>query len=300
MTTFRFLEGFRPCLFARYWAFKHVEMRTEESIVSSGFLKETTMAKPTSLQLFKLTPRTNCGKCGFPTCLAFATQVMVGNGNLGDCPHLDPKALAPFYAQLAEHPKTESFEKTFDFSRREVAKWDFRSISDSLGATLEASGELLLNYFGNKVRISGDDILSDHELDPWEKILLYNYVIGGAVEPSGNWVGMESLPNSVSKIKSLKTHCEEPLAQAFAGKMTQLGSVGLGHILCDAKADFGADFQILPKLTVRVLWWDEDPEERFEAKVKFLFDARVLQVVDLESLIFACEQLTNRLLEAHS
>jgi hypothetical protein len=187
------------------------------------------MTKRTSLQLFKLTPRTNCGECGFPTCLAFATQVMVGNGNLSDCPHLELKALAPFYAQLAERPRTESFEKTFDFLRREVGKWDFRSIADSLGATLEASGELLLYYFGNKLRISADDILSDHELYPWERILLYNYVIGGAVEPSGVWVGMESLPNSVSKIKSLKTHCEEPLARAFAGRIRQLGSVvGLG------------------------------------------------------------------------
>jgi hypothetical protein len=73
-----------------------------------------------------------------------------------------------------------------------------------------------------------------------------------------------------------------------------------GHILSDKKAAFGADFQILPKLTVRVLWWDEDPKEKVEAKVKFLFDARVLHVVDLESLIFACEQLTNRLLEVQS
>lgn len=258
------------------------------------------MNKPTSLQLFKLTPRTNCGECGFLTCLAFATQVMVGNGDLSGCPHLDPKALAPFYAELAESPGAESFEKTFDFLRREVAKWDFRSIADSLGATLDASGMLSLDYFGKKVLVSHDDILSDHELDPWEKILLYNYVIGGAVEPSGNWVGMESLPFSASKIKSLKTHCEERLAQAFAGKMTQLGSSGVGHILRDAKADFGADFQILPKLTVRILWWDEDPSEGFEAKTKFLFDARVLQVVDLESLIFACEQLTIRLMEIQS
>ena len=66
------------------------------------------------------------------------------------------------------------------------------------------------------------------------------------------------------------------------------------------EVNFGAEFQSLPKLMVGVLWWDEDPSEGFEAKTKFLFDARVLQVVDLESLIFACEQLTNRLLNAQS
>jgi hypothetical protein len=52
----------------------------------------------------------------------------------------------------------------------------------------------------------------------------------------------------------------------------------------------------LPRLVVRVLWWDEDVEEGFPARAKYLFDTRVLQVVDLESLIFACEQLTDRLL----
>jgi len=227
---------------------------------------------------------------------------------LSDCPYLEPEAMGPFHAQLAEQHRAgigvrrESFEKTLQFLRGEIRKWDFRSIAWSLGAVFgETDGvpSLTLLYFGKEVRITADDIWSPGELDPWEKILLYNYVIGGAVEPSGVWVGMESLPNSVSKIKSLKAHCEEPLARAFAGKIEQLPLViaGLGDefSLTDEKVDFAAEFRILPRLSVRVLWWDEDPAEGFEAQTKFIFDSRVLQVVDLESLIFACEQLTDRL-----
>jgi CO dehydrogenase/acetyl-CoA synthase gamma subunit (corrinoid Fe-S protein) len=37
----------------------------------------------TPLHLYKLTPRTSCGECGFPTCLAFSTQVFVGRGKGG-------------------------------------------------------------------------------------------------------------------------------------------------------------------------------------------------------------------------
>ncbi len=33
----------------------------------------------------------------------------------------------------------------------------------------------------------------------------------------------------------------------------------------------------------------------YASRVKFLFDSRVLQVLDLESLPFACEQITDRL-----
>jgi hypothetical protein len=265
----------------------------------------------TPLDLFKLTPRTNCGECGFLTCLAFSTQVIVGQGNLNDCPYLERKSWAPFCERLAEQQRAgigvrrEGFEKTFSFLRGEIGKWDFRNIAGSLGANFEdnaGAASLTLVYFGKKVHITVNDIFSEagEALDPWEKILLFNYVIGGAVEPSGVWVGMESLPNSVSKIKSLRTHCEEPLARRFAGKMEQLQTVaaGLGQplLLSDEKVDFAAEFRILPKLPVRILWWDEDLSEGFEARTKFLFDSRVLQVVDLESLIFACEQLTDRLL----
>jgi len=111
---------------------------------------------------------------------------------------------------------------------------------------------------------------------------------------------MEHLPHSVSKVKSLKTHCEDPLAQAFAGRLSLLSSAvaGLGHPLSDDAVDYGAEFPILPKLAVRILWWDEDPGEGCQARTKFLFDSRVLQVVDLESLIFACEQLTKRLMHS--
>jgi hypothetical protein len=262
----------------------------------------------TPVHLYKLTPKTNCGECGFLTCLAFATQVIVGQGSLSSCPYLEPEALEPFHAQLAEQHRAgvgvrrEGFEKTLQFLREEIKKWDFRNIAWSLGAVFgeeEGTPTLTLLYFGTEVRITADDIWSPGDLDPWEKILLYNYVIGGAVEPSGVWVGMESLPNSVSKIKSLKAHCEEPLARTFSGKVQRLSSAifGLGEkmALVDEKVDFAAEFRILPRLSIRVLWWDEDPDEGFEAKTKFIFDSRVLQVVDLESLIFACEQLTNRL-----
>lgn len=49
--------------------------------------------------------------------------------------------------------------------------------------------------------------------DPRDQILLYNYVaFGGGVAPSETWIGMESLPNSISKISTLSTYCEQKLA----------------------------------------------------------------------------------------
>lgn len=265
----------------------------------------------TPMHLYKLTPRTNCRECGFETCLAFATQVIVGQADLEQCPYLDPDAVRPLRSQLSEQHaagigvKREGFEKALEYLRGEIRKWDFRNIAGSLGAEYaEAGGKPTLRfaYFDQAVAVTHDDIVTDsgEALGPYDKILLYNYVIGGAVEPAGEWVGMETLPNSVSKIKSLRGHCETPLAQRFAGRLSRLAEAiyGIGREieLRDERVDFAAEFPVLPRLTLRVLWWDEDAAEGFAARVKFLFDRKVLETLDLESLLFTCEQLTDRLL----
>ncbi|HYA43147.1 MAG TPA: DUF3786 domain-containing protein [Syntrophobacteraceae bacterium] len=267
----------------------------------------------TPIDLYKLTPKTNCRECGFASCFAFSTQVITGQASIEVCPHLEGKQFQEFMSLLADQPeegiglKREGFEKALQFLRQEILKWDFRSIADSLGAKhFEADGKpaLELIYFGREVVLTAGEIRgcdSAEALDSYEKILLYNYVIGGAVEPAGVWIGMESLPNSVSKIQSLKAHCQEPLAKKSAGEIHRLPSAiaGIGKevSLPGAKADFAAEFQVLPKLAVRILWWDEDEREGFQAETKFLFDSKVLGVLDLESLLFTCEQITDRILE---
>jgi hypothetical protein len=275
--------------------------------------REMLVKRLTPIHLYKLTPKTNCKECGFETCLAFSTQVIVGQGGLDLCPYLDQDAVEPIRNQLAAQQavgigiKREGFEKALQFLRGEILRWDFGKIAESLGAGLsEAEGgqTLRFSYFGENVTVSHEDILpeSGNPLGPYDKILLYNYIIGGATDPSGKWVGMETLPNSVSKIKSLRSHCEGPLAEKFAGRMPLLGEAiaGIGREieLKDEQVDFAAEFPILPRLMIRVLWWDEDPSEGFAARAKFLFDEKVLETLDLESLLFTCEQLTDRLLDA--
>jgi acetyl-CoA decarbonylase/synthase complex subunit gamma len=45
------------------------------------------------LDIFKLTPKTNCKDCGNPTCMAFAMKVAQGTVSLDKCPHMSPEAL---------------------------------------------------------------------------------------------------------------------------------------------------------------------------------------------------------------
>ncbi len=44
----------------------------------------------TGIQIMQKLPKTNCGDCGFPTCLAFAMKVAAGQAEIDQCPHVDP------------------------------------------------------------------------------------------------------------------------------------------------------------------------------------------------------------------
>jgi len=44
---------------------------------------------PQMMQILKLLPKTNCGKCGQPTCIVFALRATEGITGPDDCPELD-------------------------------------------------------------------------------------------------------------------------------------------------------------------------------------------------------------------
>lgn len=46
----------------------------------------------TGIEIFKLLPKTNCGECGVPTCLAFAMSLAAGKAELAACPYVSDEA----------------------------------------------------------------------------------------------------------------------------------------------------------------------------------------------------------------
>ncbi len=46
----------------------------------------------TGLQIFKLLPKTNCGECGVPTCMAFAMKLAAKTAELAACPYASEEA----------------------------------------------------------------------------------------------------------------------------------------------------------------------------------------------------------------
>jgi acetyl-CoA decarbonylase/synthase complex subunit gamma len=55
----------------------------------------------TGLDIFKLLPKSNCKKCGMPTCLAFAMQLAQKKAKLDDCPCASEEARESLAAAAA-------------------------------------------------------------------------------------------------------------------------------------------------------------------------------------------------------
>ncbi|MCK4393796.1 acetyl-CoA decarbonylase/synthase complex subunit gamma [Candidatus Bipolaricaulota bacterium] len=59
------------------------------------------MAKLSAIEIYKNLPKTNCGECGFPTCLAFAMQLANKQASLDQCPHVTEEAKQALSAAAA-------------------------------------------------------------------------------------------------------------------------------------------------------------------------------------------------------
>ncbi len=60
-------------------------------------------SKPQMMRILKLLPKTNCGRCGEPTCMVFAVRATEGIKASDDCPELDAEhrvALGEYLAQF--------------------------------------------------------------------------------------------------------------------------------------------------------------------------------------------------------
>lgn len=263
-----------------------------------------------ALQLFKHLPQTNCKECGYPTCLAFATQVVVEGADLSGCPYLadEARAMAATIKEQQDNGvgrKRDNLAIALRFLQEKVAPVDFAAAAVGLGARYGEEGErpyLTFRYFCRPVRVYKDDITygQGYEPNPWDAILLYNYVSsGGHRPPCGRWVKFPELPNSVSKTKTL-LRLQRQLAEAVTGKVAAFArcarELGGSPTLVTQDATLQFIFQLLPNLPILLVFYEAEPEEHFAAEAHFLFDAQVMDYLDLESLLFLVERLIDQIM----
>jgi len=266
------------------------------------------------LDILQRTPKTNCGECGHPTCLAFSAAVSRAGAEITLCPYIDLQGIVSKKSgrkkdmnELAEQVAAEHDLALVRHLQEKVSTLDFGSIGKPLGAGWSNDNPdfLYLRYLGQDVMLGKMKMLMDSNevVDPRDQILLYNYVHScGGRKPDNTWVGMESLPNSISKVKTLATYCENKIAEHLSGKpaflLKEIGGQLDGYEGPDdlsSSATSSLIVPVLPMVPQYLLFWEKEPDDGFEAKTKVLFDHHVLDFLDLESLVFSAERLAEKL-----
>lgn len=265
----------------------------------------------------KLLPRTNCRECGFATCMAFASMVVSEKLPLSNCPHLAPETIARYQPELEEQyragkwTRKDPAQDALVWAKQRATSMKIADLPERIGGTLvrDPDGVALdLPYFTGTIRISERCIrMSDgRDLDRWEQVFLYNHMAqGGKRPPVGRWKAFDQIPNTVSKVKSMKAHVEDVLQKRFQGKADLLRHAcpmcgGMPAQDMDVPGGEGGSdvamvFQPLPRIPILLLFWDADSQEGFEARAKLLFDETIVEHLDIESIVFLSEHLTRRL-----
>jgi hypothetical protein len=259
----------------------------------------------------KVLPRTNCGDCGFPTCLAFASMVVSEKLPLAGCPHLDPQTVARCQTELdAQHAagqwtRRDLAADALPGARARAAAMAIEDLPARIGGRLsQKDGQtvLVLPYFNTVIHIDADGIRYPDGSAPgrWEQVFILNHLAqGGNRLPTGRWKSLQEIPNTVSKIKSMQAHVESPLRQRFAGHPDELAAaaerIGATRVTdAGESADLALRFLPLPRVPVMLRFWDGDAD--LGAEIKLAFDETITEHLDIESIMFLSEQITKLLM----
>lgn len=262
----------------------------------------------------KALPKTNCGDCGYPTCMAFAGMVVSQKHPLSGCPHLSKDTLNRYQPELDDQHAAGKWTQrdlaadALVWAKERAASMEITDLPRRIGGRLIQVKEktvLELPYFTGKIHIHSDRIVQadGRELSRWEQVFLFNHMAqGGSKMPTGRWKSLKEIPNTVSKIKSMQSKVEAPLRRRFSEHREELAAAGakIGAKDMTAQvesADLALLFQPLPRVPVMLLFWDADPDSGFEAEIKLAFDETITDHLDIESILFLSEHLTGLLMD---
>lgn len=241
-----------------------------------------------AMEVFKLLDKSNCKKCLYPTCLAFAGAVYTGRARLSDCPSLSREICDRFGDRMTAPPPSERrIEELLASLRRKIQSIDLKEQSNLLGGEY-LDDRLVLKILGKRFAIDATGAcFTDIHVNPWIAVPVYRYILKGAKrEPSGQWVPFRELPGGREGAGLFERRCEQPIKR-LADTFTDLFD-DMVHLFSGRQVEniFDSDISIvltpLPKIPMMICYWRPDGE--MPSDVHLFFDANAEDNLDVESL----------------
>ncbi len=267
------------------------------------------------MEILKLLDKSNCGKCGEPSCMAFAAQVFKGKRRLSECPNLENSIIEKYSedekaskgSEAPEKPKTseEEVEAYVENLKQKVREMDLESAAEKLGGVYK-NGGLTLKVLGKDFTVYPDGTLSaEIHTNPWVSVPVLTYITEGAGRDiTGNWLTFRELKHGSAWSGLFRQRCEKPLKQIADndyGLFVDLLDVFNGRPVNHLDADIARVFYVLPKVTIMICYWP--PEEGFESNLNIFFDEAAddnLNNASINAMGSGLARMFEKLAEKHS
>src|SRR3989304_8738434 len=249
------------------------------------------------IDIFKRLPGTNCGKCGMPTCTAFALKVKIAQQKITDCPFIKKEVTEVFEKKNITTPE-DNYERVSRELEAIAKQVDFKESAKAIGGGFEVKNEqeiIKLKMLNKSYEMHKDGLFEDDKYchDSWSKIIIYDYIRKkGGKSLTRNWVTLGYFPNTASHVKAFQRNAEEKIAIKFNGnkqgliiRCKELGGVAAQGQM---KADYIYQFGLLPRIPLYMCFWDADDE--FPASCKLFLDSSAEDYIDIEYLAYLVER----------
>jgi len=247
------------------------------------------VSKPkNAFEIFRLLDKSNCGKCGEKTCLAFAGAVFLGQRRIGECPTLGPEALERFAGESDKRsPQDTNPEDRLEQLKSEVSHIDLAEAAERVGARF-SGGRLTLKILGKDFGIdAGGNLSAEIHVNPWVAVPFLVHVLRGEGLPaSGKWVPFRELGGGRELYPLFQKRCEEPMKRV-ADTHTDLFD-HIVHVFSGRQVEkqFESDISVvlhpLPKVPVMICYWL--PEDGLESSLHLFFDETADRNLDTGSV----------------
>ncbi len=253
-------------------------------------------SKLTPLEIYKITPKTNCRKCLLPSCLAFSAAVVAGSKKLKECPHLKSEDIQPLEKQLAKTQEQPALQAAFlDKLKGKVARLDFPKIAKVLGCTV-LGDELSIISLGKKFNIDSQGrMTSECHIIPWVQAPILSYITHKThMDITGNWISFRELKGGIDWQGLFTSRCEQPLcklADRNPELLTDLIDLFMGQET-DTKryeADIGLILHPLPHIPILICYQEADAD--LESSLSIFFDECCGHNLHIKSIYTLCAGL---------
>ncbi len=248
--------------------------------------------RQTPLQVYARLPKSNCRRCYFPSCLAFAAAVCRGERRIYDCPLLTADQPAVRREETGPPEAGEQRQALLAELQREVAGLDLAAVAPRIGGEF-VGGRLLVRCLGKGFWVdSQGQVSSECHTHCGLVIPLLRYVIqaGGTGQAGADgppvWVNFRELKNGAAHGPLFARRAEltlRNLADRHPGLFEDLIAVFSGR---EEESAFGADVSLvlypLPRVSVLICYWR--PERDLDSELKLFFDQGAEDFLPVDSL----------------